>query len=86
MRCSIRFAHAEHHGRGSAHAKLMRCAMHVEPVCSEALETRNAMANFVIEDLRAASRNGIEPGIAQAGNRITNCKLAVFGDGNDLRR
>ena len=66
------FADAEHHGGSGSHAELVRSAVHVQPVFSQALQTRNTMTNFVVQNFRAATRDGIESGIAQAGDRVAN--------------
>ena len=64
--------HAEHHGRGGPHADLVRGTMHVDPVFRQALQPRNLVADFVVENFRAAAGNGIESRIAQAQNRVAN--------------
>src|ERR1035441_1318419 len=80
-----RLTHAEHHGRSSAHTELVGGPMHVNPVVSATLEPRNALAHIVIENLRAAARNGIESRIPQARNRVAQAQFAVLGDGEGLR-
>ena len=60
--------------------------MHVEPVFGQAFEPGDLVADFVVENFRAAAGNGIESGVAQARDGVANAQLAVFGDGNDLRR
>ena len=65
-------AHAEHHGRGRAHSDLVRGAMHVDPVFGQALQPRDLVADFVIQNFRAAAGNRIEPGIPQPQNRVAN--------------
>jgi hypothetical protein len=79
-------ADAEHHGRGGAHADLVRGAVHVDPVAGQAFQAGDFVADFVVENFRAAAGNGIEAGIAQAENRVANAEAAVFGDRDDLRR
>ena len=76
-------AHAEHHGGGGAHAKLVRGAVHVEPVFGEALQASDPLADFVVENFRAAAGNGIEPGIAQTRDGVANTQGAVFRDGDE---
>ena len=66
------FADAEHHGGGRPHAELVSGAMHVEPVFSQTLQTRNFVANFIIENFSAAAGNGIEAGVPQARNRVAH--------------
>ena len=78
--------HAEHHGGGGAHAQLVRGAMHVEPVLGQALEPGDLVADFIVENFRAAAGNGIQSGIAQPRDGVANAQLAVFRDGNDFRR
>ncbi len=81
-----RFAYAEHHGGGGAHAELVRGAMHVHPVLCEAFETRDAEAHFVVQDFGATPGDGIEPGIAQARNRVVDRNSVQLGEVQDLRR
>ena len=59
--------------------------MDVEPVFGQALQARNFVANFIVENLGPATGNGIQTRIAQARNRVANRHAAVFGDGDDLR-
>ena len=80
------FTHAKHHGRGGAHAKLVRGAVHVEPVFGQALQTGNAVADFIVQNFSAAAGDGIEAGIAHASNRIANGEAAVLGDSDNFRR
>jgi hypothetical protein len=80
------FAAAEHHGRGGAHAELMRGAMHVHPILGVALQTADAMAHGVIEDLGAAAGNGIETGIHEALDGVAKTQAADVGDVGDFRR
>jgi len=63
-------AHAEHHRRRGAHAKLVRGAVHADPILRPALEPRDPESHIVIENLRASAGNRIETRIAQTGNRI----------------
>jgi hypothetical protein len=78
-------ADAEHHGRGGSHAELVRGAMHLQPIGGEAFQARDFVADFVVENFRAAAGNRIESGIAQARNRIAQAQIAVFGDRQNLR-
>ena len=63
----------------------MRRSMDVKPIIGEALESCNTMANFIVEDLGASSRNGIQPRVAQSHDGVAYRQAAVFGDSNDLR-
>src|SRR3954471_20118538 len=58
--------------------------MHVEPVASQTFQARDAVTDLIIENLRAATRNGIKPGVANPHDGVTNSESAVFGNGNDL--
>ena len=71
-------AHAEHHGGGGAHAQLVRGAMHVDPVFGQALQAGDLVADFVVENFRAAAGNGIEPGIAQAANGVAQVEMPLY--------
>ena len=51
-------ADAEHHGGGGAHAQLVRVAVDVDPVVGGALQARDLVADFVVENFRAAAGNG----------------------------
>src|SRR2546423_1683918 len=79
-----RLAAAEHHGGGGAHAELVSGAMNVQPIFGPALEARDFEADFVIEDLGAAARNGIEPGIAQTLDGLFDGERAQVGEVQDL--
>src|SRR5581483_9690178 len=68
----IFFSDAKHHRRGCAHAKLVRCPMNIEPVIGKALQAGNLVANFIVENFCSAARNGIEPGVPEANDRVTN--------------
>ena len=81
-----RFADSEHHGGGSAHAELMRGAMHQQPVFGETLQARDAVANLVVENFRAATGDGIKSGIAEPNNRVAYAERTVFGNRQNLRR
>src|SRR5215469_4830031 len=80
------FSNAKHHGGSGAYAQLMSGAVHVEPVFGQALQARDAVAHFVVENFGTPAGDGVEPGIAQAGDGIADSKAAVLGDGNDFRR
>ena len=79
------FADAKHHCGRRSHAELVRGAVHVEPVFGQALQARNAVAHFVVENLRAAAGDGVKPGVAQAHDGVTNGEPAVLGDGDNFR-
>src|SRR5258706_4602974 len=78
-------AHAEHHGRGGAHADLVGGAVDVDPVVGKAFEAGDLVADFVVENFSAAAGDGIESRIAQAENWVAKAEAAVLGDGDDLR-
>ena len=65
--------------------ELVRGAMHAHPVLGVALEARNAMPHFVVENLCAAAGNGIQAGIAQARDRVAQVEVRVLGDGQHFR-
>ena len=79
------FADAEHHGGGSAHAELVGGAMDGNPVCGAAFEAGDALADIVVEDFGAAAGDGVESGIAEAGDGGAQVEFAVFGDGENFR-
>src|ERR1700723_3223559 len=64
----------------------MRDPMHVFPFGGAGFEPRNARTNFVVENFRAAARNRIESGIAQARDRIAHRKPRNLGDAQNFRR
>jgi hypothetical protein len=80
-----RLSAAEHHCRGRANAEGMRRPMHVDPLIARAFKAADAMTNRVVENFRAAARNGIEAGIAQPRHRISQGQTADFGNIRDLR-
>ncbi len=79
------FADAEHHGGGGAHAELVSGAMNADPVFGAALEARDALADVVVEDFGAAAGDGVEAGVAKAGDGGAQVEFAVLGDGEDFR-
>ena len=81
-----RLAAAEHHGGGGAHTEGVRGAMHVDPFRGRALEPADAVADAVVQDLRAAAGDGVETRVAQAGNGVAQAQPADFGDVGNLRR
>jgi len=58
--------------------------MNVDPVLGLALEAGDAMADFVVEDFGAAAGDGVEAGIAEAGDSVAKGELRVLGDGEDF--
>ena len=83
---AVLLAAAEHHRGGGAHAERMRDAVHVFPFVGGALEARDARANFVVENFRAAAGNRVEPGGHQARDRFAHAQPGDFRDADDLRR
>ena len=53
----------------------MRRAMHIDPVFGQALQARDLVAHFVVQNLRAATRNRIQPRIPQPHDRVTNAEI-----------
>src|SRR6185437_2550007 len=80
------FTNSEHHRGSSAHAQLVRGAMNIEPVFGQALQARDAIADLIVENLRASAGNRIQPGIAKSCNGVANAEATVFGNCNNLRR
>ena len=80
----VTFADSEHHGCCGPHADLMGGAVNINPITGEALQASDFVADFVVENFGAAAWDGIEPGIAQAQNRVANAEAAVLSDGNNL--
>src|SRR5580692_5992857 len=80
-----RFADAEHHGRGGPHAELVGSAMYQQPVRSQTFQTRDLVADFIVENFGTAARDRIESGVAQPGNRVPHAEVAVFGNRQDFR-
>ena len=48
--------------------------------CGAALEAGDALADVVVEDFGAAAGDGVEAGIAKAGDGGREVELAVLGD------
>ena len=78
------FADAEHHGGSGAHAELMRGAMDGYPVGGAAFEAGDAFADVVVEDFGAAAGDGVESGIAEAGDGGAQVEFGIFGDGENF--
>src|ERR1035441_3272468 len=79
------FPDAKHHSRGGSNAKLVRGAMHLQPIGGQAFQPSDFVANFVVEDLSAAAGNRIESRVAQPRNRVAHAEVAVLGDRKNLR-
>ena len=79
------FADSEHHGGRGPHAELVRGAMHADPIIGAALEAGDSDSHVVVEDLCAAAGNGVESGVAQAGDGGAQIEVGILGDGQDLR-
>ncbi len=56
-----------------------------DPVCGAAFEAGYAFADVVVEDLGAAAGDGVEAGVAEAGDGGAQIEVAVFGDGENFR-
>ncbi len=78
-------ATAEHHGGGGAQAELVRGAVHVFPIVAGAFEARDFGPDFVIENFRAATGDGLQAGVHQASNGVFDAELAYFRDAKNFR-
>ena len=56
-----------------------------DPVGGAALEAGDALADVVVEDLGAAAGDGVESGIAEAGDGGAQVEFGVLGDGENFR-
>ncbi len=56
-----------------------------DPVRGAALEAGDALADVVVEDFGAAAGDGVEAGVAQAGDGGAQIEVGVLGDGEDFR-
>ena len=65
---------------------VVRRAMHRFPFVRFALQPRNAVAHFVVQNFSAAAGNGNEAGIAQARDRVAQRQSGNFRDAGDFRR
>src|ERR1035438_10454174 len=79
------FADAKHHGCSRSHAELMCSAMDLKPVRSQALQTRDFVADFVVENFSSSAGDGIKPRVAQPRNRVAHAEIAVFGNRQNFR-
>src|SRR5581483_7794013 len=77
---------AVHHRRRRRDAETVRLAHDAEPFARLRLLRRDDLAHAVDEDLRAPARNRIEPGVAQARERLGNRQLRAARDVLHLRR
>ena len=50
------------------------------------MKKNDPRAYFIVENLRAAAGDGLQPGIHQALDGLANTDFADFGDTQDLRR
>ena len=55
-----------------------------DPILGAALEAGDAMADFVVEDFGAAAGDGVEAGVAEAGDGGAEVELGVLGDGENF--
>src|SRR5207248_397969 len=60
--------------------------MDVDPLLDGALQAADAMPRRVIENLGAATRDGIEPGIAEPRDGVAQAESAYVGDVGHLGR
>src|SRR5258705_5658652 len=85
------FAAAEHHGGGGAQSEGMGDAMDFFPIVAGAFEARDFGANFVVENFRAAARDGLQAGVHQALNGFAHADFGnfsvaqVFGGGEEVQ-
>ena len=79
-------ATAEHHGGGGAQSQRMSDAVHFFPVVAGALQARNLRADFVIENFRAATGNGLQPRVHQALDGFADADFTDFRDAKNLGR
>ena len=54
--------------------------MDFQPVGGQAFQARDLVTDFVVENFGASTGDGVESGIAQAGDRVAHTERAVFGD------
>ena len=66
------FTSTEHHLRGRSQDECMRRAMNLDPVVAGALQAGDASANFVVQNLRAASGDRLQARIHQALDGVTD--------------
>src|SRR5207302_1810439 len=59
---------------------------HIDPVLRGTLQATDAVTHGVVENLRSAAGNGIEPGVTQARDGIADGESADLGDVSDLGR
>src|ERR1035438_6264160 len=59
--------------------------MHADPILGVALDEGDAPAHVVVENLRAAAGNRIQPRRAQTDDGLAQRKVRVPGDGQNLR-
>src|SRR5260370_42347750 len=64
----------------------MSHAMHFFPVVTSALQARDLRADFIVENFRAATGNGLQSCVHQALNRFAYAEFADFRDAQNFRR
>src|SRR6516225_11264508 len=80
-----RLADPKHHGSCGAQAELVGYAMYRQPLFSVALETRDAVANLIVKDLRARAGDRIQTGVHEPGDGVTDGQPADLGNIQYLR-
>src|ERR1700747_1175111 len=59
--------------------------MDADPVFAQALQPRDLVADFVVENLGAPTGDGVKAGITQARDGVVKRQVAVLGDRQNLR-
>ena len=78
-------ADAPHHCSCGADAEFVGGAVDTKPFFGVAREAGDTLADFVVKNFGAGAGNGIETGIAQAGDGIADGKVGNVGDIEDFR-
>jgi len=80
-----RLAAAKHHRRGSTHTQRMRGPMNINPLLCPALQPADPIPHRIVQNLRPAARNRIQPRIPQPRNGIPQRNSADLRDIRNLR-
>src|SRR5712692_5772475 len=79
-------AAAKHHCGCGSQTEGMRDAVHFFPLHAGALQPGNLGTNLIVEDLRAATWNRLQPGLHEPLDGFAHADLAYFRDTQNFRR
>src|SRR5437867_4487588 len=80
-----RLSHANHHRAGGAESQTMRLAMNHQPFVGFTFERADVVSDFIIEDLAATTRHGVEASGLEASKDIRHTDFRNPSDVQNFR-